>query len=226
MSTLVVVEGDPLNDLWLPYTDAPGAVPDGKFDGRVVHTADSSVAPPAPNTLDGVAELICQGKREYQGELISFSTWITQTAGPLHIYSTYRGLDPFLCFSCRVELDFTAASSKAVMTLTNVDNSSAMMQFNASTSGLSVKIGSKTFAFTETILADIIIQLAPDRLLTRKFDIYIAAKCLDKMIIGAQANYETKVYIHGAIVHELASFTSRVRFNDRYKAEFRCSTTL
>lgn len=224
--TPVVIEGDPLNALWLSYTNAPSVVPDGKFDGRIIHTADASELAPSPNMLDGVAELICQGERDRHGDPVSFSTWITQTTEPLRIYSTYRGKNPFLCFSCRIELDFTTELSSAMMTLTNIDNAGSMIQFNASIAGMSIKIGSNTFVFTNAILADVIIQLYAGRMITRKFDLYIAAKCLDKVVIGAQANYETKVYVRGAHVHELASFKSRVRFNDRYKAEFRCRTTL
>lgn len=228
MTGQVIVEGPPLKPIWLPYTNAPGNLAEGQFQGRIVHALEAGAAPNPPTPLrDGVADLICQGLRYESGTPFRFSTWITQIAGPLKIYSIYKGQNPFLCFSARLAFDFNTEASLGTVVISNVDDLSFSIGLTASVSGISMNFGSTVIPFPNNVMSSLVQELTSSRLLTRKFAFYIAAKRLTKNVVGTKAEYEVKAFVQvrNAPV-EIWSTTLTARFRDRFKAEFRCTTEL
>lgn len=210
--------GDPLKTFWKGFTTSPGSVVDGQYSGSLIRDG--------AGIADGYAEVECKAIRFDSATKFSFYTALRQIASPMRIYSTYRDLNPFVMFTCRVLADFNTSESYGIIRLMNESNEAFKFELHMRTTGIWLNYLGTEIQLSNAAKNDIIETIGSQRLLTKAFDFYVCAKRITPQINGLRAEYETRFFVVGTQAFEVHRATSNIRFNDRYQAEFSCNTRL
>ena len=217
MSVYVEVEGNSLSDIWsAPQSSELGTVSDGAYISRVVHTTSSS---------DDDAALVNVSIQESESASRTWGVWLDQSADPLRIYSTYRGTDQFLCFSCTLQFDFRSTSGSGIVTVSDTTDTTKAFSISGSYAGFSFTFDGTTTPFSDAANALIFSTHSPSHTSTAKFTCYLAAQRVNTTITGGSAEYQIKAFVAvGNSVVEIWSDTLERAFYDKYRASFEVSS--
>lgn len=217
MSVYIEVEGNSLSDIWAtPQSSELGTVSDGAYISRVVHTSSSD---------DDDASLINTSIQGSESSSHTWGVWLDQSADPLRIYSTYRGTDPFLCFSCTLQFDLYSTSGSGVMTVLDATDTTKAFSISGSYAGFSFTFDGTTTSFSDAANSLILSTHSPSHTSTVKFVFYLAAQRIDTTITGGSAEYKIKAFVAvGSAVVEIWSDTLERAFYDKYRASFEMSS--
>jgi hypothetical protein len=218
--TQISAEGSSLKVFWKGYTTAPGDTDVGMYTGHLIR--DNA------GVDDGYAELVCSALKFSDAKSYGLYTVLRQTQSPMRIFSIRRGLDPFLMFSCRLDVEFNDAHSMGVVSVMSANDEDYSYRLKLSVSNVI-----SFYYLGEEILVDnevksaIIDSRSTTMLRTKTFDFFISAKRLDQEVVGLRARYQVRFNLKvGEDMYEIHRAEAEVRFQDYFQSEFLCEAEI
>jgi hypothetical protein len=225
MEHQITPSGEALKPLWVCFTDAPGEIAEGKFNGTVVH---SSASPTSSGFIDGYSSLGIDTERDSGVADIDITTSMRQAQSNISIYSSIKD-GPFLGFSCRLSASFFSSNTIGAMTLRNINDDSLAPYI--------LTFGHNLFKFQGPQAKDLdvlsiatfesaIVKINEDnRYLTSKFDLHFTSLRTSGKVVSPRATYRNKVFItSGSETFLIYDEEFNVNWNDRYTTSFTIST--
>lgn len=218
--TQISNEGSSLKPFWRAYTTAPGLTDVGTYVGRLIR--DNA------GEDDGYAELVCSALKFSDAKSYGLYTVLRHVLSPMKIFSIRRDLDPFLMFSCRLDVEFNDANSTGTIMVMSAVDEDYCYKLKVSTSDVLsfYYLGDEIFV-SEELKSALIDSRTSTTLRTKPADFFISARRLEQDVVGLRARYQVKFHlVINGNVHELHSAEAEVRYNDYYQAEFVCEANI
>lgn len=218
--TQISAEGSSLKVFWKGYTTAPGDTDVGMYTGHLIR--DNA------GEDDGYAELVCSALKFSDAKSYDLYTALRQTQSPIKIFSIRRGLDPFLMFSCRLDVDFNDANSVGTVTVMSASDEDYCYRLRLSTSDvISFYCLGEEITIDSEIKSAIIDVSSASVLRTKTFDFYISARRLEQEVVGLRARYQVRFHLKvGEDLYEIHRAEAEVRFSDYFQSEFVCGAQI